>query len=230
MPLKDELTSEVAAIFCGAWSKRDGTVVPEPEDLKLGNDGVELDATVLYADMDGSTNLVDTYKPDFAAEIYKAYLHSAAKIVKSESGEITAYDGDRIMAVFLGQSKNTSAVRAALKINHCVKNIINPAIKKQYTSTEFALKQTVGVDSSKLLVARTGVRGSNDLVWVGRAANHAAKLTSLGSDFPTWITDTVYDGMNEVAKFSNGKDMWERRSWTAMNNRTIYRSTYWWSL
>jgi class 3 adenylate cyclase len=71
--------------------------------------------------------------------------------------------------------KNTRAARVSLKINHCVRNIINPAAKAQYSEADFVLQQTVGIDTSKLLVARTGVRGANDLVWVGRAANYAAK-------------------------------------------------------
>ena len=50
-------------------------MVPESDDLKLSNDAVNLDATVLYADMAGSTNLVSTYKPEFAAEVYKTFLH-----------------------------------------------------------------------------------------------------------------------------------------------------------
>ena len=39
-------------------------------------------------------------------------------------------------------------------------------------------KQSVGIDTSELFVARTGIRRANDLVWVGRAANHAAKLSA----------------------------------------------------
>jgi hypothetical protein len=52
-----------------------------------------------------------------------------------------------------------------------------------------------------LFSKRTGIRGSNDLVWVGRAANHAAKLSSLREDnFATWITADVYDKMNDSSK------------------------------
>ena len=170
------LEDEVKKIFRDAWTARDGQVVPSSEDLKLGNDAVKLDGTVLYADLDGSTDMVNSYKPEFAAEVYKAYLHCAAKIIREEDGAITAYDGDRIMAVFIGSSKNTNAARAALKINYTVNEIINPATRKQYPTTTFTLKQCVGVDTSKLLVARTGIRGANDLVWVGRAATHATTL------------------------------------------------------
>ena len=58
MGLKDDLEKEVAQVFRSQWSYRDGTVVPDAEDIGLGNDGVKLEGTVLYADMSGSTNLV----------------------------------------------------------------------------------------------------------------------------------------------------------------------------
>ncbi|GAI59274.1 unnamed protein product, partial [marine sediment metagenome] len=129
MSLENELTDKVSQIFREQWSDRSGQVVPLPDSVKLTNDAVKLTGVVLYADMSESTKLVDTYNPAFAAEIYKAYLHCAAKIIRSEGGEITAYDGDRIMAVFIGDYKNSSATRAALKINYARIKIINPEIK-----------------------------------------------------------------------------------------------------
>jgi class 3 adenylate cyclase len=228
MALLDDLKTETAAIFRATWSQRDGTVVPETDDLQLSNDAVNLDATVLYADLSASTALVKSKSATFAAEIYKVYLHCAAKIIRAESGSITAYDGDRIMAVFIGSSKNTSAVRAALKINWACGQIINPAITNQYQKDTYQLRNVVGIDTSKLLVARTGIRGSNDLVWVGRAANYAAKLTELSSDFPTWITGEIFDNMHHSVKTTNGQAMWEKRSWTPMDNACIYRSSWRW--
>jgi class 3 adenylate cyclase len=226
--LKDDLKSEVATIFRAVWETRDGTVVPEPDDLKLTNDAVRLDGTVLYADLAESTRLVDAETAEFAAEVYKAYLHCAAKIIRAEGGEITAYDGDRIMAVFLGSTKNTSAVRAGLKINWARADIVNPALEAQYPKKSYRLKQTVGIDTGKLFVARTGIRGSNDLVWVGRPANYAAKLSALDADYPTWITGEVYNTMLDSVKLTNGTNMWEARRWTAMNNLSIYRSNWRW--
>jgi class 3 adenylate cyclase len=51
--------------------------------------------------------------------------------------------------------------------------------KKKWPKTDFELKQRVGIDTSKVFVARTGIRGSNDLVSVGNAANNAAKMAAL---------------------------------------------------
>lgn len=86
MALKEDLEEEVAKIFREQWTARDGRGVPDPEDLGLGNDSVKLDATVLYADMADSTSLVDTNRLSFAAEVYKAYLTCAARIIKDEGG------------------------------------------------------------------------------------------------------------------------------------------------
>ena len=192
MGLKDDLEKEVAAVFRAQWTTRDGNVVPSDESLLLGNDAVKLDATVLYADLADSTAMVNQNADYVATEFYKTFLHSAAKVIKSESGVITAYDGDRIMAFYVGDLKNTRAVRTALKIHHAMEYIVKPAKQAQYAHNTSVLKHVVGIDTSTLFVAKTGVRGANDLVWVGRAANYAAKLAALPESHQTYITEEVF--------------------------------------
>ncbi len=231
MGLKDELTADVRKIFREQWSERDGQKVPEVEDIKLGNDAVKIEATVLYADLADSTKLVDGYDWMFSAEVYKTYLHCASKIIKNESGVITAFDGDRVMAVFFEGSKNTNAVRAGLKLKWAVVNIINPALKAQYPSKSYEVRQVVGIDTSVLHVARTGVWGDNDLVWVGRAANYAAKLSSINEPgYFTFITETVYSNMLDDGRLNDaGGNMWGRRIYS-LNGLGTYRSKVGWTI
>lgn len=66
MGIKEDLASEVKNIFLSRWTTRDGQVVPDAKDLKLSNEGVELDATVLYADLAESTALVESETAQFA--------------------------------------------------------------------------------------------------------------------------------------------------------------------
>lgn len=229
MALKDDLNSETFQIFSEEWKSEKTTDVPDPEQLRLSNHAKDLGiATVLYADLNGSTNMVNSHDWRFSAEVYKAYLRCAARIIAAENGVITAYDGDRIMAVFTGNAKNTRSVRAAMKINYAVEKIIRPAITKQYPNTNFILNHVVGIDTSELRSARIGVRGYNDLVWIGRAANYAAKLTALPGR-PIWITKAVYDKMNvDVKHGPESKNMWEKRTWTSMSGMEIYCSTWSW--
>ena len=82
MGLTEDLTNYVRHMLCvEQWTSRDGREVPVSENLRLGNDAVKLEATVLYADISGSTQMVDNHPAHFAAEIYKAFLHCAAKEV-----------------------------------------------------------------------------------------------------------------------------------------------------
>jgi len=228
-----DIQTEVKRIFREAWVTTKATVVPEASDIALEkNEAKEIeDATVLYADLSGSTSMVLAKTREFAAEVYRAYLYSAAQIIKNEGGEVTAYDGDRVMAVFLGGTPTTNAVRCALKINWAVQSIINPAIEAQYGAGKYTVKQVIGIDHSSLFVVRTGVRGDNDLVWVGRAANYAAKLTEISNDDPTFITEEAFNRLLEAGKYGGDpkKLTWRERQWTPMNNRRIYSSAWSWS-
>lgn len=232
MGLKDDLEKEVKGVLKTTWATREGQKVPEADDIKLGNDAVKVIGTVLYADLAESTNLVDKFNKEFAAEVYKSYLICACRVIRANGGIITAFDGDRVMAIYMGKTKNTSAVKSALQINYAVREIINKKIKEGYPKTTYILKQTVGVDTSELFVVRTGIRGANDLVWVGRAANYAAKLSSLGEEnYSSYITGTVCDVMLGEVKYNGTpqRAMWEERVWTQQKIK-IYRSNWKWPL
>jgi class 3 adenylate cyclase len=227
MALVDDLKDEVSKTFKTNWTTEKAIVVPSATGLLLNsNYAKELEsATVMYADMDGSTHMVDTLAWGAAAEVYKAYLRCASKIIKSQGGVITAYDGDRVMAVFMGKTQNTSAVSAALKINRAVIEIIRPAFKAQYPSSDFVIKHVIGIDTSRLHAARIGVIGDNDIVWVGSAANHAAKLCNLNKH-PIWITPAVHDAMHSSVKLSDSTSMWTRYKWNTFDDSYIYGTNY----
>ncbi|HRY09496.1 MAG: adenylate/guanylate cyclase domain-containing protein [Actinobacteria bacterium] len=228
MALVDELTKYVDTVFTEAWVRRAGQKVPDTEDVALKNEAVELEATVLYADLAGSTKMVKEKKDSVAAEVYKSYLYCAAKLIRAKGGAITAYDGDRVMGVFIGDSKNSNAAICGLNINHAASEIVMARYKKKWPDTDFQLKQRVGVDTSKLFVARTGIRGNNDLVWVGNAANNAAKMAALDPKYPTYISAAVHSRLNEEAKYSNKdhSNMWQDLGTSALGYG-IYGSTWW---
>lgn len=87
----------------------------------------------------------------------------------------------------------------------------------------------MGVDTSDILVARVGVRGDNDLVWVGRAANYAAKLCAMNKGYQTYITASVYNAILDSVTPSkkDKKEMWDVVPWDARKDVTVYGSTWW---
>ena len=230
MTIHEDLDSYVTQSFDTQWTLRDGQKVPEPGDIKLGNDAVKMEATILYADLTDSTGLVEDEKKSFASEVYESYVYCAAKIIRNRGGSVTAYDGDRVMGVFISDRKNTDSARCALELNYAVNEIIRPALKKQYPSSDYTVSHKVGIDTSDVWVVNTGIRGNNDHVWVGTAANYAAKMATLQMGCPTYITDRVYTRLLESSKLSKGVDMWDALGYQTLVGDVIYGSTYQWKL
>lgn len=228
MSVADDIKKNAADTFGAKWTVRDGQVVPDASDLKLSNDAVRFEkATVLYADLDQSTDLVETKKWQFAGEVYKTFLYASSRLIRNHGGKIVSYDGDRVMGVFIGNRQRNDAVSCALQINYAVKKYLQDEREKKWTG-DYKIRHVIGIDTSEIRAARTGVRGDNDLVWIGNAANLAAKMTSLSADSPTWITKRVYDYLDKAQKTGpKGESIWRSWKWTEHGNEEIYSSTYW---
>ena len=41
-------------------------------------------------------------------------------------------------------------------------------------------------------------------MWVGKAANHAAKLCELPNNYSSYITEEVYNRLNDASKYAKG--------------------------
>jgi adenylate cyclase len=206
---------------------------PIPTTSPSGTSGVSLDATILYADLADSTELA-LFDQEIAAEVYKAYLIGTTRLIRAAGGEIRSFDGDRVMGVFIGNFKNTSAAKAALRINYFFTQVLEPAFLKFYErlqTSSFRFAQSVGVDTGEIRVARAGVRNANDLIWVGGAPNVAAKLSSIREQgYSTYITEPVFKKLHDSAKLFNGQPIWERRTWQkgeTYGAGVVYRSSWW---
>jgi class 3 adenylate cyclase len=234
MALAEDLSKDVQSILDTLWNTRNGQTVPNSTDVALAGGAVELDATFLYADLASSSKMAKELDRRVAAKIMKVFLATTARLIRYHSGSIVSFDGDRILGVFLGDTKNSTAAKCALQINWVVKDIIRPKFEEKYDNMKnasFRIRHGVGIDTGTVLAVRAGARGDNDLIWIGRAPNLAAKLSDLReSPKHTFITASVYNRLNKASKYGkDGRDMWERRAWSFLGeNITIYRSSWHW--
>jgi class 3 adenylate cyclase len=170
-----------------------------------------------------------------AANVFQIFLSTMSRVIKSESGEIRSFDGDRVMAVFIGDSRFDAAVRCGLKMNWAFINVVKQKLEGAYPKSleGFTLGYTAGIDAGQIWAVRGGVRNDNDLVWVGRAPNLGAKLSGLRDDpFRTYITGTVYDKLGADTRLGGTprRSTWEERSWTAQGAMRIFRSNWGWEI
>lgn len=236
MGAKDELDGAIDDIVGQPWSVREGEVVPKTNDVVLKNGAVRLDAVMLYSDLFDSTSLATTFPHAVAAKVVRAFLATMSRLVRGCGGEIRSFDGDRVMGVFVGDSKNSDVAKCGLQMNYAVKKMLRPKLEAKYPSLRengFELMHCVGVARGKLLVVRAGVRGSNDLVFVGKAPNLAAKLSDIRNPpWHTYMTSEVYGKLNEKSKLG-GKD--KQNMWASAKRDVggetiqVYKSSWWWT-
>lgn len=236
MSLNDDIKNDVQNVIDKTWDLRKGQKVPNTEDVKLAGGAVELNATFLYADLANSSKMAKELDRRVAAKIMKSFLSTTCRLIRSLGGTVVSFDGDRVMGIFIGDSKNTTAAKCGLQIKYAVDNIIKPKFENKYDTVKnasFTISHAVGIDTGKIMGVRGGSHGANDLIWIGRAANLAAKLSDIRMTYKkTFITAAVYNMLNESSKRegSDKKNMWERTTYDYLGeNITIYRSGYHWA-
>jgi len=118
------------------------------------------------------------------------------------------------MAVFVGADYVDRAAKAAFALAACKESVILPALRAYWDleSTAWKFNYASGLDKSELTVIRAGPRGSNDLVWLGSAANHAARLSSKRDvGYATFVTLRFVESVTWYEKTNSGLYVWERR-------------------
>lgn len=214
MGLNDDITTGVRRTLKTTLLVRDGRKVPEKGDLAFLNGGgaVRLDATYAYADLADSSGLAQRVKQEVAANVIRAYVHAAAKTFRSYGGEIRSFDGDRVMAIFVGEQKNMLAIRAALALNWAVDKVINPLMYETWSdmSQIWKMRHAIGVATGQALIVRGGVFGDSDMISIGEAPNIAAKLSELrpvsphyGPQYSIFITEEVYGDLPDAVRIGH---------------------------
>lgn len=155
------------------------------------------------------------------------------RIIRFHGGEIRSFDGDRVMGVFIGNTKRTNAVKSSLKIYWATEHLIEAEAYRRFKSVKnnnVKIRQACGIDVGESRAVRAGIRNNNDLIWTGSPPSFAARLSDC-REFPhcTFISEGVYKKMSKEAKICDETDMWEKRMLQyAGEKETIYRSKYTW--
>lgn len=190
--LRTELADEVGTILASDFtiSTTDTSTVPHSDDGAITFPNLDaksqacktIDTCVLYIDIRRSTELSITHKPETVAKLYSAFVRSMTKAARHFGGHVRGIIGDRVMVIFDCADCFKNAVDCAILMNSAAKYVIN----KYFTRNE--VQCGIGIDAGKMLVTKTGFRrrgveqyNYKNLVWLGRPANVASKLTDIAN-------------------------------------------------
>lgn len=234
MGISEDVELDVEKIKDTTMSVRSGQVVPSTDSIALHNGAVELEVAYLYADLANSSKMARRFDRRITAKILKSFLATSTRIVRHKGGTVMSFDGDRVMAAFVGGAKCTNATKAAFAIAWSISEVIRPGFENKYASVrdaDFRIAHATGIDVGTAYVVRAGARGTNDLVSIGRAPNLAAKFSDIRSGGnTTFASGSAYSKMNADCKkyLKSDTNPWTKASWNFIGEEiTYYRTSYW---
>lgn len=165
----------------------------DSEQMKPG--GVRREATFLFTDLTGFTNLVEETDPDTIVELLNAYIEGVAQVVFANEGTVMKIIGDAVQATFgapVAQSDHAErAVKSALEIDAFAETF-----RKEWKARGVSLGATrIGVNSGEAIIGNFGGESFFDYTAYGDAVNTAARLESANKTLGTRIcvSESVVD-------------------------------------
>lgn len=137
-------------------------------------------ATVLFSDIRGFTNITEKMEPSEVFEILNFYLSRQIKIIEGHGGIIDKMSGDEIMAIFEGPRMAQNALT-------CGKVIIKTLRQHQ----EMKGGVGIGINTGKVYMGILGTESMRDYTVVGNAVNIAARLCGAASRFQVLFTENT---------------------------------------
>ena len=136
-----------------------------------------IETCVLFVDIRNSVELTRKHNSETIGRIYTAFTKGVLNAAREYNGYVRNIIGDRVMVVFPVSNCFVNAVNCAITINH-----ISQMINEVFTSVDFHCG--IGIDYGEMRVIKVGIerRGNENaenkgLVWVGKPANLASRLT-----------------------------------------------------
>jgi class 3 adenylate cyclase/tetratricopeptide (TPR) repeat protein len=144
--------------------------------------------TVLFADIRGSTELIDRLDPEEALEVIGPILKRLMDAVHQHDGLVNQTRGDGIMALFgapiASEDHAVQACRAALAIRE--------AVEKFNRSEQRNIEIRIGINSGQVVIHSIGNNLAMNYDAVGKTVHLAARMEELAAPDSIKLTSDVF--------------------------------------
>lgn len=177
--LRDKISAErdrqsITGIF--------GRFVPEPiVDAMIADQGllepIEREATILFTDIVGFTNLTERLGPKKTVEILNSYFDEMTGIVTDHGGIVASFHGDAILAIFNVPLENPDHADLALK---AAQEMLARVGAQSFVGEKLSIR--IGINSGSVIAGNVGGGGRQSYTVYGDAVNLAARLEALAKE------------------------------------------------
>ncbi|MEW6061084.1 MAG: adenylate/guanylate cyclase domain-containing protein [Bacteroidota bacterium] len=154
-----------------------------PEKVELG--GEEVEATIMFSDIEGFTSISETKKPKELVEFLNNYFSAASDIFLKYDGTIDKFIGDAVMVQFGIPLKNPNhrilAVRAAYEFSQVIYQMTKAARERN----EPVFSTRIGINTGTMVVGYIGGRTKKEYTVIGDTVNLASRLEGVNKFYGT---------------------------------------------
>ncbi|HEX5040437.1 MAG TPA: adenylate/guanylate cyclase domain-containing protein [Candidatus Limnocylindria bacterium] len=147
------------------------SIIAEPSKGELG--GVQMEVSVLFADLTGFTAFSDRVEPAAAVALLNESFAAAVPVVRAAGGTIVQFAGDAMMVIWNAPQPQADhaclAARAAIGLQRATAHFADDPAHPRFR---------VGLNTGPALVGNIGTAELKDFSAIGDTTNLAARLQS----------------------------------------------------
>jgi adenylate cyclase len=160
-----------------------------PSGVALG--GERANATILFADIDGFTELAERLDAECVVDVLNTFFTAAVQIVFDHDGLLDKFYGDGLMAVFGPPRVREDDAARALAVAHALH-----AAAAAITANGEPLRLSIGIATGEVVAGHIGSPRRMDYTVIGDAANLASRLQAAAPPRTTYIDAPTYARLN----------------------------------
>jgi adenylate cyclase len=163
--------------------------------------GVEMDVTVMFADIRGFTGLAETLAPQDAVALLNRFFDVATSVVEEYGGHVNRFLGDGLLAVFGAPDALEGHADRALE---AACDLVE-AVGRELGST---IRIGIGLNSGQVLAGSVGGGGHLEFTVIGDAVNVAARLEShtKATGDAVLLSDATRDRLVDLREFVESRE------------------------
>jgi adenylate cyclase len=173
-------------INLGPWEKNPRYCRGCYQDIDSDHGGAEVELSMLFADVRGSTGLAERMTPREFSDLLNRFYEVAAEALVEREAIVDKFVGDEVVGLFVPGMSGLDHAAKAIDAGVAVLEATG------HGSTDGAwIPVGVGVHTGIAFVGSVGDKGVSDFTALGDAVNTAARLASAANDGEVLVTLTA---------------------------------------
>ncbi len=179
----------------------------DPQVMKMlldaGQDflrGQRSEATVLFSDMRGFTNVAERTPPEMLVARLNEHLEAMTEAILAHQGTLDKFIGDAVMALFgvpwPMEDHALRAVRTAVEMQKAQQRLMEHWTRIGWEAVPIG----IGINSGPMIAGEIGTLRRSDYTVIGDAVNLASRLCGLAQPNQILISQATYEQVREAVE------------------------------